>query len=187
MPLDGCFQSKRGLAGAHSRRDTRWRTRAPRAGTTVTQGGKPQKLMLLLWELCSWVKLALIRSSMCHSLGGRRQVQSGPHRGPCPQGAHGSGRCCLPCGPRAAFRAEHTPATLRDGTQTPTCGEALYCLRGLLQEVTRHIEEGCPAQPRPMSLSTGGPGEPLPWPGRGVPAADLLDVTVPLGLTVQQH
>lgn len=36
-------------------------------------------------------------------------------------------------------------------------------------------------------LHTGGPGEPLPRPGRGFPAADVLDVTVPAGLAFQQH
>lgn len=54
-----------------------------------------------------------------------------------------------------------------------------------LREVL-HREEP-PAQPCSVFLSTGGPGEPLPRPGRGLPAADLLDATVPSGLTLQQH
>lgn len=93
----------------------------------------------------------------------------------------GTSACHGPCGHQ---RVQRGP---RRGPQGPTCREAPCRLREALQEVTGRIEEERPAQPRTVFLSTGGPGEPLPRPGRGFPAADLPDVTVPSGLTLQQH
>lgn len=70
----------------------------------------------------------------------------------------------------------------------PGPGEVLKEVEQVLQRkscVTSRVSTR--HSPVPCFLSTGGPGEPFPWPGCGFPAANLLDVTVPSGLALQQH